>query len=150
MPSSVAFATATALQLVPILRRELAIVLDAQRVRGLRVAGPTALARGLVPVLVAGVERAQQLAISLEARGFGSGVARTSYREVSLGRGDVALAVVGLLVGIAGVVAGLAWWGPGSFAWPPLPAWVPAAVLLVAGGAFAWAVGRGIAFALRA
>ena len=44
----------------------------------------------LVPVIVASVERAQQLAISLESRGFGSGVARTSYREASLGRGDVA------------------------------------------------------------
>ena len=85
VPSSVAFAAAMALQLVPILRRELRIVLDAQRVRGLRVAGPTALARALVPVIVASVERAQQLAISLEARGFGSGITRTSYREVSLG-----------------------------------------------------------------
>ena len=150
VPPSAAFATAMALQLVPTLRRELRIVLDAQRVRGLRVAGPTALARSLVPVIVASVERAQQLAIGLESRGFGSGVTRTSYREVSLGRGDVLLAVAGLVAGIAGVVAGLAWWGPGSFAWPTLPAWVAVGVLLVAGVAFAWAVARGVAFALRA
>ena len=150
VPSSAAFATATALQLIPILRREIRIVLDAQRVRGLRVAGPTALARGLVPVIVASVERAQQLAISLESRGFGSGVARTSYREASLGHGDVALAVAGVMAGIAGVVAGLAWWGPGSFAWPALPPWVAVGVLLVAVLAFAWAVARGVAFALRA
>jgi energy-coupling factor transport system permease protein len=150
VPSSVALAIAMALQLVPILRRELRIVVDAQRIRGLRVAGPSALARALVPVIVASVERAQQLAISLEARGFGSGIARTSYREVSLGRGDVVLAAAGVVAGIAGIVAGLTFWGPGSFAWPPLPAWVAVAMLAVAGVAFAWAVVRGVAFALRA
>jgi energy-coupling factor transport system permease protein len=150
VPSSMALAVAMALQLVPILQREMRIVLDAQRIRGLRVAGPTALARAIVPVIVASVERAQQVAISLEARGFGSGIARTSYREVSLGPVDVLLAAGGVVAGIAGVAAGLAFWGPGSFAWPALPAWAAVAVLLVAGIAFTWAVARGVLFAIRA
>jgi energy-coupling factor transport system permease protein len=150
VPSAAALAVAMALQLAPILRGELRIVLDAQRIRGLRVAGPTALARALVPVIVASVERAQQVAISLEARGFGSGITRTSYREASTGRGDVLLAAGGVVAGIAGVAAGLARWGPGSFAWPPLPAWAAVGVLVVAAVAFTWAVARGVAFAVRA
>ena len=130
--------------------RSTGLVLDAQCIRGLRVAGPTALIRAIVPVIAASVERAQAVAISLEARGFGSRVPRTSYREVALGPVDVVLAVGGVVAAIAGVVAGLAFWGPGSFTWPPLPAWAAVGVLVVAGVAFTWAVARGVVFAVRA
>ena len=150
VPPSVGFAAGMTLQLVPVLRRELRIVLDAQRARGLRAAGPNALVRALVPVMVASVERAQQVAISIEARGFGSSRRRTSYREVSFGRADAAWAVAGVVVAVAGVVAGLTSWGPDSVVWPALPEWAAIAVLLVAAVAFGWAVARGIAFAARA
>jgi energy-coupling factor transport system permease protein len=150
VPPSVGFAAAMTLQLVPVLRREVRIVLDAQRARGLRAAGPTALVRALVPVMVASVERAQQLAISIEARGFGSSRRRTSYHDVVFGRADAAWAVAGLVAAVAGVVAGLTSWGPDRVVWPALPAWAAIAVLVVAALAFGWAIARGIAFALRA
>ena len=82
VPRSISFAASMTLQLVPILEREFALVLAAQRARGLRASGPSALGRAIVPVVVGAVERVQQLSISLEARGFGGTLPRTSYREV--------------------------------------------------------------------
>jgi len=150
VPSSVAFAATMTLQLVPLLRRELRIVLDAQRARGLRTAGPTALVRALVPVIVASVERAQQLSISIDARGFGSSRPRTSYRAVPLTRGDVLGAALGLVAAVVGFVLGLTRWGPDTVTWPALPAWVAIAVLAVSVAGFAWAIVRALAFAARA
>jgi energy-coupling factor transport system permease protein len=150
VPPSAAFAAAMTLQLVPVLRRELRLVLDAQRARGLRATGPTALARAVVPVIVASVERAQQVSISIEARGFGSSVPRTTYREVSFGRRELVWTVLGLMAAAAGAILGLVRWGPGSVPWPALPAWAAIAVLAVAVAAFGWAVVRGVAFVARA
>lgn len=136
VPHPVALMLATTMQLVPILQRELAIVLDAQRARGMRATGVTAVVPALIPVFVAGFERVGRLAISMEARGYGAGVARTSYRVDAFGPADRAIAVAGLVVGIAGVVAGLTIWGRDSV--PPLvvPAWLAIALVGAAAAAF--------------
>lgn len=143
VPRTLSLAGAMTLQLLPILRRELGIVLTAQRARGLRTSGPSAFARALLPVIVASVERAQQLSISLEARGFGGTARRTSYREVSSGRGDVVLAVLGAGAGLAGVIAGLAWWGPGSATFQ-VPQEVAIPLLAGAAGVFVLVVARAL------
>jgi energy-coupling factor transport system permease protein len=150
LPPSVAFSAAISLQLVPGLRRDLRIVLDAQRARGLRAAGPTALVRALVPVIVASVERVQQLSISIEARGFGSSTPRSSYREVAFGRRDGILAALGLAAAAVGVFVGLTRWGAASVTWPVMPASL--AILIVAGAAVAFigAVARGLRFVASA
>ena len=93
VPRQVTFVAALTLQLVPVLRREVAVMLDAQRARGLRASGPTALARAVVPVIVASVERIERLSVSLEARGFGGPARRTSWRTVSFGARDRVLAI---------------------------------------------------------
>ena len=60
-----------------------------------------------MPVFASTVERVQQLAISLESRGFGATGPRTSYRRVGFTALDAAIAVAGLLAGAAGIVASL-------------------------------------------
>jgi energy-coupling factor transport system permease protein len=150
VPRSICFAASMTLQLVPILEREFALVLGAQRARGLRSSGPSALGRAIVPVVVAAVERVQQLSISLEARGFGGTIPRTSYREVVFRPADGVLALAGVFVGIAGAAAGLAWWGPGSTASVEIPAWLAVAMVAVAGAVFIAVLARAVALVLRA
>lgn len=150
VPRSISFAASLTLQLVPVLEREFALVLAAQRARGLRASGPSALGRAIVPVVVGAVERVQQLSISLEARGFGGTLPRTSYREVEFRPADRALALAGILVGIAGAAAGLAWWGPGSTAGLEFPAWLAVAVVAVAGAVFISVLARAVVLVLRA
>ena len=98
------------LQLVPILQREVSIVLAAQRSRGMRSSGFGAILPSFVPVFAGAFERVQQLSISLESRAFGSSPRPTSYRRVGFGPRDALFVLLGLAVGVGGVVAGLVLW----------------------------------------
>jgi energy-coupling factor transport system permease protein len=149
IPRSISFVASLTLQLVPILEREFALVLAAQRARGLRSRGPTALGRSIVPVVVGAVERVQQLSISLEARGFGASGPRTSYREVGFGRADRILALVGVGVGVSGVAVGLARWGPASAALA-IPSWLAVCVMAAAAVVFLAVLARAVALVVRA
>jgi energy-coupling factor transport system permease protein len=150
VPHAVALTLATTMQLVPLLGRELGIVLDAQRARGLPASGIRAVVPAVLPVFVAGFERVGRLAIAMEARGYGAGVERTSYRTAAAGSGERALAWAGALAGVGGVVAGLTVWGASSV--PPLvvPAWAALALVGLAGVAFAAVVAAGLAALARA
>jgi energy-coupling factor transport system permease protein len=150
VPHPVALLLATTMQLVPALERELAIVLDAQRARGMRATGVRALVPALLPVFVSAFERVSRLAIAMEARGYGSSVARTSYRTDAFGPGDRALAAGAVAAGVAGVVAGTLLWGASSV--PPLvmPAWAALAMVGAAGLAFAGLIGAALVAVARA
>lgn len=82
VPHTFNFMFAMTLQLIPVFQREVGIVMSAQKSRGMKGAGFQAVVPSFVPVFVGAIERVQQLSISLESRGFGSGGARTSYRQV--------------------------------------------------------------------
>lgn len=149
VPHPVALMLATTLQLVPVLQRELGIVLDAQRARGLRAAGIRAVIPALLPVFVAGFERVSRLAISMEVRGYGS-AARTSFRTDAFGQTDRLLAWSGLIAGIAGVVAGVVLWGPGSVAPLVVPGWIALGIVGAAAASFAGLVGAAVVSLARA
>jgi energy-coupling factor transport system permease protein len=136
VPWTAAFMLAMTMQLVPLLQRELGLVLDAQRARGLRATGFRAVVPALLPVFVAGFERVGQLAIGMEARGFGAGIERTSWREVAFGRLDRVLAVAGVVAGVLGVIAGLAWWGASSVPVLAIPAPIAIAIVGLSGASF--------------
>src|SRR5829696_2586670 len=150
VPRSVAFAASMTLQLVPILEREVTLVLAAQRARGLSARGPLAVARAVVPVVVASVERAQHLALSLESRGFGAPGPRTSYRGVELTGVGRMLALAGVAVGVAATVTGLLWWGPGPGAWVAVPPVLAVTLVALAAVVFVGVVMRALVLVLRA
>lgn len=150
VPRTLSFAAAMTLQLVPVIVRELRIVLAAQRARGLGTTGLAALSRSLVPVIVASVERIGRLSISLESRGFGGGRPRTSFREVSFTSGDALLAAAGLAAGVLGVIAGIAWWGPDSVGKIVASPAVAVGILVVAAVTFAAMLVRVALFVRRA
>jgi energy-coupling factor transport system permease protein len=97
VPYVLNFMLAMTLQLIPVLQREIAVVMSAQKSRGMKSTGFGAVIPSFVPVFAGAIERVQQLSISLESRAFGSSGHKTSYRRV-------AVRPVDWLVGLAGVV----------------------------------------------
>lgn len=97
MPYVLNFIFTMTLQLIPILQNEFAIVLSAQKSRGMKGSGFGALLPSMVPVFVGAIERVQQLSISLESRAFGSSGIKTSYRNVTFSLKDYVVGVLGAL-----------------------------------------------------
>ncbi len=150
VPHAVALVLATTTELVPVLGRELSLVLEAQRARGLKASGLGAVVPAVVPVFVGAFERVGRLAIAMETRGYGAGIARTSYRTAVFGPGDRALAWAGAIAGVTGVAAGLTIWSAATVPAIVVPAWV--AVLVVGGAAalFAALIGSTLVAVARA
>lgn len=140
---------ALTLQLVPVLQREVQMVLAAQRARGMRGTGLGAVVPALVPVFAGTVERVGQLAIGLESRGFGAAGPRTSYRRVGFSRADGVLAIAGVAAGVLGVVATLSA-GPGTTPVLQVPAPVAVAVFAVAAAVFVAGIARAFLAIARA
>jgi energy-coupling factor transport system permease protein len=97
MPYVLNFILTMTLQLIPILQKEFSIVLSAQKSRGLKGTGFSALLPSMVPVFVGAIERVSQLSISLESRAFGSKGLKTSYRNVRNTVWDYLVLVVGMM-----------------------------------------------------
>ncbi len=109
------------------------MIREAQEVRGHRVRGVRDLLPLIMPLLVMALERATQLAESMEARGFG-------YQVIEVGAGRRVLLQLAVLSGLGALGVGLAGWG----FWPEQRPWMG---LLVAAGAAAllwsfWSQGR--------
>ena len=130
---------ALTLQLVPVLEREVRIVLSAQRARGMRRSGFAALVPAFVPVFAGAFERVERLAIGWESRGFGSVGPSTSWRRIRFGSGDRLLAIAGLALGAVGVAsAALGWRAPAPAV--ELPAGLAVAIVAMAVAVFAGAL----------
>ena len=92
-----------ALRFVPFFQRELRIVREAQKVRGihLSVRRPSAITRAarytFVPVLVSALSRVDSIAMSMKGRCFGRYPNRTSAQSLSYGWRDGAVAGVCVL-----------------------------------------------------
>lgn len=74
---------------------------QAQRIRGHRFRGVRDLLPLIIPLLANGLERAIQLAETMEARGFGSAVEPLSRRQGILSQLGMLAALGGLLVGLS-------------------------------------------------
>lgn len=138
-PHELNFMATASLQMIPIVQREFSLVLEAQRSRGMKVRGFAAVLPSFVPVFAGTIERVQQLAMSLEARAFGSSGKKTSLRHVQASASDYAVAGLGVIVSALLVVFLRMYdaqldWSHQLF----IPAW--AAVLWVGGSALAFLV----------
>ena len=132
------------LQLIPVLQREFAMVLDAQRSRGMPSTGFRAIIPSFVPVFAGAFERVQQLTIGLESRAFGSSAERTSYRRIGFGPEDVAALVGALVAAVIGTLAGLTIWSASRMPDVVLPPSFVVAVFIVAGTLFVGVIAAGI------
>ena len=101
VPYVLNFILIMALELIPLLQNEFFVVLSAQKSRGLKGAGFSAILPSMVPVFAGALERVQQLSISLESRAFGSKGKKTSYRRVSMYFKDYVFLILSI-IGTAG------------------------------------------------
>jgi len=96
-----AYGALAAYQAVPRLGEDLATLRNARRLRGLREWDP----RLLVGLLVRAIRHADQLAIAMDARGFGSGP-RSTYRPIKWAELDAIVGGAALVVLIAALLVG--------------------------------------------
>jgi energy-coupling factor transport system permease protein len=92
VPERFAYGALAAYQAVPRLGEDLATLRQARRIRGL---GGGWHPRVLVGLLVRAIRHADQLALAMDARAFGSGP-RTTYRPIAWGWRDLVIGASGL------------------------------------------------------
>jgi energy-coupling factor transport system permease protein len=102
IPERFAYGALAAYQAVPRLGQDLSTLRQARRIRGL---GQSWHPRLLVGLLVRAIRHADQLALAMDARAFGSGP-RTAYRPIHWGWPDLAVAVGGLVALAAALLVG--------------------------------------------
>ena len=107
-PYKYAFAVTATLRFIPMLTGEMSQIIQAQTARGcdLDRGGPFKRFRRMIPLMIpllsSSVKKTEQMAISLEVRGFGAG-RRSSYRKTSFGLKDIIV----LFVSLAGYAIGI-------------------------------------------
>lgn len=112
VPWTVSFALSLSFRLTPLFLETGATILQAQAARGLDLdrAGPLARLRQtvavMVPILVSGLRRADQLAIALEVRGFGRGGSRSRLTAFPVTWRDGVLPLLLVAVGAAAALPG--------------------------------------------
>lgn len=106
----IALMLSIALRYVPTLMDEAQKIMNAQRARGVDFDEGNFLQkiRSLIPILVplfvSAFNRADEMAIAMEARGYRGGEGRTQYRQLKYTRLDI-FALLGILILTAGLVA---------------------------------------------
>ncbi len=117
MPYPAAFGLSLSVRLAGQFSETARRVLEAQRVRGLDLGSgslPSRLGRltpMLVPLLVLSLRRVNQMAMAMEARGFGGGQ-RTTWTEHEWGSNDTLRVLAGLALVL--ICVGLRWQGVGA------------------------------------
>jgi energy-coupling factor transport system permease protein len=95
--------TAIAVAFVPQMVASWWTIREAQQVRGHRLRGVRDLLPLIMPLLVTALERAMQLAESMEARGFGGQVMAATARQRTIAQLTLLLGLAALGVGFAGI-----------------------------------------------
>ena len=102
VPERFAYGALAAYQAVPRLGQDLTTLRQARRIRGL---GQSWHPRLLVGLLIRAIRHADQLALAMDARAFGSGP-RTSYRPIRWGWPDLVVAAGGLVALVVAFLLG--------------------------------------------
>ncbi|MGI6615393.1 MAG: energy-coupling factor transporter transmembrane component T family protein [Dethiobacteria bacterium] len=112
LPYTAAYTATITLSMIPILQNELAIIMDAQRLRAFQIFDRGNLFEKLkaypalvIPLIIGSMRRAQSMCVAMDSRAFGASKKRTFLEDISMKSSDwvvlvsVALSAV-LVVGI--------------------------------------------------
>jgi energy-coupling factor transport system permease protein len=149
VPYILNFMMAMTLQLIPLFQREVGIIMSAQKSRGMKGSGFSAVLPSFIPVFVGAIERVQQLSISLESRGFGSLGHRTSYRSIRPRPLDWVVGAIGLIGAAVLIVASVSRGMWSLMAVIAFPAPLALTIVIVAGAAFIATLGLALFIGLR-
>ena len=95
IPYIVCFIVMVTLQMVPIMKRDLDLIVEAQRSRGLVIGrNPLRIIAIAIPLMVTSMERVYKMSWSLEARAFASKGKKTSFRQIYMTRIDKILTLL--------------------------------------------------------
>jgi energy-coupling factor transport system permease protein len=108
MPYQWAYATTTALNLVPILQTETGVIMDAQRLRAMQSFEKGSLMDKLraypalvTPLIIGSMRRAQLMSIAMDSRAFGASKERTYLEDVDMHPSDWAFLVISIIYTVA-------------------------------------------------
>lgn len=102
----IALILAIALRFVPTLMEESEKIMNAQKARGATfgegkmMEQMKAMIPLLIPLFINSIDRAEELAIAMTARGYKDGEGRTKYRQLSFSRGDFYVLIAYLVITI--------------------------------------------------
>ncbi|CAN5369749.1 energy-coupling factor transporter transmembrane component T [soil metagenome] len=106
LPSRFVLGALAATRLIGLAAEDRRVVVLARRARGVGDRNlPSRIAGTAFSLLVLALRRGSALAIAMEARGFGSGIARTWARPARFAGAEFAMCTVGALIGAAAIVA---------------------------------------------
>ena len=89
IPYTVAFIVGTAFQIVPLMERQLKMIIEAQKCRGFTFTkNPLSVVPLAVPVAVLTIEKVYKMSWSIESRGFSSKTKKTTLRSVEIQKRD--------------------------------------------------------------
>jgi energy-coupling factor transport system permease protein len=117
IPYRFAFAVSTALRLVPTIAATGATISQAQRSRGLDLDSGNLIQRIrkniplLIPVFVSTIRSTNIFSMALESKGFGASPKRTYFLELTMGRRDVLVLLMFVILLAAGMWLRLAGYG---------------------------------------
>jgi len=109
IPYELCFAFTTAVRFVPVLAEEAQTIMDAQKARGLELEGGNFFKRIrnyipiLIPLIVNAIRRSLELAETMESRAWGANRNRTNLYVLKMGRKDVLLILISLLILVVSV-----------------------------------------------
>ena len=105
VPYRIGYAALAAIRFVPRFRRELEVIRQAHRVRGVGGFPPRRWLRTVVPLLAGGIRHAERVALAMDARAFGAHPDRTERHLVPWRRRDTAFVLAFWVVSAAVFVA---------------------------------------------
>lgn len=95
LPYRIAYMATTALNMIPTLQREIKIIIDAQKLRGLSVfeqgsllAKMKAYPALVVPLVIGAMRKAQLIGVAMDSRAFGASPSRTYLEDIEMTRMD--------------------------------------------------------------
>lgn len=111
LPYHISFTTTSALNMVPILQSEVSIIMDAQKLRAMRIyekgkimdklKSYTAL---VTPLVIGAMRRAQSMAVAMDSRAFGAMKTRTFLEDIRFTKWDWVFIVLTVIYSIGTIV----------------------------------------------
>jgi len=100
-----AFIITSTLNLIPSFEEEARQIMDARRLRGMRIFKPGEYPAIALPLMIKALRQAHLMALAMDARAFGAYPARTWLREIKMSAADYAAFAVGTTWSVIAVTA---------------------------------------------